>query len=1267
MKIRLLSFSLAGIMLLSLVSAGSAAEPDPTPNQALLNAMLNGDRHWVIDTLVADNRASNPMAVLIGNGGENSMARSALNTYRGIDVESETYAAAYRGMVQTMEKVYSADEYLGGLLDGVGELLAWVAGLFTGAEDARQMADDLTASTDELRYENLLKSVFTSSYTASDGTTLGESENALIMVRQVKNALDYFNSFMTLGRQQAESVVGSSAMAEFDLAYVDQYAIPYANAARSYLDSLEQLAKPDSGKNTQQMTSAITALALISNLSMAAPEENYLGFSYRDYLADYLTDTGVMDVLKAGGKTLDIASTAVDSYLYINSIQSQKEAVSGSVERLAAAASDTDMKKSLSNFAHMLSDEYDSSLLSYDSVVTYLRQNNTINNFTWQSAAALFQKLTHISSSSLGAAVISSATNVTGVSSWVADQAVGLKDTCKKTYELLYWEDLVDLCVEQYYSDVSSYKASPSEARAALVLDDLQLLQRLRLYGEKTAYGIAAAQLDSWLGQLFWGGEGREAYDKLYQNSVDVLMAASIIPPMDGITVSEGDMLTIGYDARIGYYGTIIRDGKILYLPELGSQLSGGLTVYGNVGVLGNSEVPLGIGYLRASGDCVLGAVAGQVLVDELYQSGGLLELKVTEGAALEVTDTLYAVNCSYQSDSDSPLPVHDLELNGSFSGPLLIKGDITASSGNAGGLTLHGEDEQTVSGSLTCSELRLLGKQVRVDGKLTVTGALYSPDAQVAGGRNLLLSGGTLTGGSYHGDLSLENASLPSTAIYGSLYDRGGTLYGGQVDLYGNLELRGDSAITAGSTLDVRQSVSLVGKSMTGAGTLRVAGDLSASGQAAVSRAILGGAAPQEFSGTMTVENLSVANPAGVTVSGSLTVQSVLSQTGQGLISGDPVILADGADLESDQFHGNLSVSDWAMDQPRRICGDLIIRDGGQLAGAALEVTGTLTADGTAAIQGASVTAGRLDTGTALTTDSPLTVLGDASCGGKLDNSEEIHIIGDLLVARALSCSGALRLSGDLKANDTMTVSALTLDGRYRQELWGTVRAGDFLVYNTTGVKNNGSVFVSGRYENTGAAMTGNAVQVGKEDGLSFTADTVLRGDQAVNGSMTLENCTVTIQGDLSVSGSLKLTNAVLVVQGRLTLSKSGAALTVGSGSSLTAMGPTQLKNLTVTQDGTMTVGSDLYLSDTGFNGLGTLCLRGDLISNKAVTQQALMCKGLVRQRLDAVQIKVVDLTLDNSAKGGVCLDCPVSYSGTADLGDTAVFSPENLSKEGA
>ena len=113
--------AIASLVLFLIIGAlftqSFAANTESAPNKALLDAMLYGDRHWVIETLVDDSRVNNPMAIKQATSNNQSMAREALNTYRGIDANGQTASSLYKSMIDIMEKIYNRDEYIKGIVD----------------------------------------------------------------------------------------------------------------------------------------------------------------------------------------------------------------------------------------------------------------------------------------------------------------------------------------------------------------------------------------------------------------------------------------------------------------------------------------------------------------------------------------------------------------------------------------------------------------------------------------------------------------------------------------------------------------------------------------------------------------------------------------------------------------------------------------------------------------------------------------------------------------------------------------------------------------------------------------------------------------------------------------------------------------------------------------------------------------------------------------------------------------------------------------------
>lgn len=1313
---RVLAVLLLAVFLLQMPWEASAAEEDVTPNIYMLEALLNGDRQWVLNTLLEDSREDNPMAMLYGTSGQPSMAQKALNTYRLIDVDSKCTAAVYRLMVDVMEKVYNKDDYKNGLLDETGNVVSWAVGIFPNSESLQETIDTLVTSTDELRYDRLLKSVFTASYQATNGDTGGTAENDIAMVRQIRSALAYLKTFISFAKTEASSAVGAVNVKEFNEKYINSYALPYADACTNYLNALKELSAGSKDPNDEVMVKVCMFLGLATQYAALNMDDLYGDFSYHKFLEDYSLASDTISTLKKAGKVVNIADGCLDAYLYINSLQQQKDALAGTMERITAAATDEDMKKSLQNFNYLMSEEYDNQILSYDNIVTYLRSNSSVYKYTSKMVQLALKELKELMEKLECYQTVVKYTNLVEVAAWVANEAVGFKDTCKKTYELLYWEKLKDLCVSQCRADIAAYRANPTEELAARTLDDLLVLQRLRLYGEKTAYGLSAAQLDSDLGQLFCGGETtQEGWKLIYQHSVDALLAASVVPPLEGLTVPAGESLSVCYREDVGYYGVSAAAGSpVKYYVELPARIAGGIVLKGKLYFENSSATKLAIGYLDAGENAVLSVTEGAVKIYELYQSGENFTAVTFENASLEVTGRSVLKNCTYASADGLPLLTRDAVLSGTVSGDTLkVTGDVAGSGAVVSKMELSGTERQTLSGTLTVGQLWLDRSDVAISGQVTVTDTIGGPYATVTNGQNICFTGSNIQEGKFNGSLSVKNAKISYAEFGGTLYDKGGTTYTGLVEVGGDYRCQGTSALDPNSRLVVRQSVWLAGNVLGGGGILDIYGDLGSSAAVTIPQKVnLLGNLPQQVVGDLTIGELNMDNKstAGIGVQGTLTVTDRLENTDGVIHATSPVVLSDGGTLVGNTFRGDLSVGGYALSEALTIEGSLTARAGAELSGENLRITGTMIAPGALHLKNCRVEAGQLrsDMSLTLTDGAALSVSGSAACKGTLESGEPLSVGGNLdaqsltcscdllvggdLTAKDLTCTGTVSAEGDISTAGTVSISKLILCGKLPQHVTGSAfTVGDLSLRNTSakGISAAQTITVTGRYENTGTAVTAGKIQGGISSTQAVTEDTVIHGNLVLSGDLSVTDCTLTVEGSLTLSGgtirlsggtltvrdkleqsggSLLLENAAADIGGGLRLSgTSGSQLTVDASSALCVQGAVQISGCTVTDRGAMVVGGDLYLVSSPVSGSGQLTLKGDLASNQSIQTGCLTLSGLVRQNIQATEIHTGDLTLENPSGGGIRLRSKLCYSGTYLEGGTAVFGSGYLVKEDA
>lgn len=1308
MKKRLCAAVLALAMLCSFwVQPGAAGEVDAANlNQNLLNAILYGERQWVAETLLDDDWSSNPMALLHGVT-SGSQARVALDLYEGISEDSPSNAGLYRKLVQLMYGVYNPEDVISGLLDEAGDLVSWVAEQFDSEADLRSNVSDLCVSAEEIAYDSILKAAITDEYKASNGDTVNEPESTLIMLRQTQQALAFLSDMVDFVSTGAGATMDAAGQAELDAEYLDEFATPYADAAAQLLKSTLSLFGFHTGSVADTVAMLATNIGLTALHNKAQPKASVGEFSYAQYMKDEILDDQIKGILNGASTSLKITETAMDSFLCLNSLQQQKETATGPIERAAAIAElytgqeeYDEMQESLVYFATLLEQEYNNNILDPEMMVVSLRGNEPAMEFLTDVTKWGVEKVATVNKRFLGfTKKANTVSAVTSVSTWLADQALGMKETCENTYVLLHWDKLVKVCVDACMADIRSYKASPSEETAKVVLDDLMLLQRLRLYGEKTAYSLLLAQTDNWYGQLAYAlMDNQYAFtaqrmQEEYQAHIDTLVAASVIPPLGGVTVPAGYQLIVTYTEEEGYVGRMLSEDDTKYFVEMGARLAGGVTLDGQLSI-GNSAGTLQLGYIHARDGAGLVVKGGTLLVDELYQSDGSMTIDLAEEDSLVIRESLILNNCTYTSASDTPLKTKNLILTGTMTGGAVeatgtVTGAGAAEAAALPALGLTGTQNQTIKGTLTAGDLYMSAPQVTVEDSVTVTGTLSAPVTKVRQGQNICFSGTAIKGGTFNGSLTAKDAAVANVTINGTLYDQGGTTYAGTVQTAGGLSIFGPSSTAAGSYVTVSGPAWLSNQgTLAGTGTLILRSDLAAEeeGKTLEQTVWMQSAAPQVLSGSWTIDSIHFDNSssAGIEVTDTLQVLSLLDHASGVLRTTFPVFLGEHAKLGGNRYNGDVTVLNWNLTDPITLGGNLTVEPDGTLYGGSLDLSGQLVVRGNMVLRSCDAVVGSLSTCYTLTItdDASLTVRGAALCAGTVHNASPLIVGGDLQLAGA-SVNGPVKVRGDVLLTDASTVDTLTLDGILPQQLTGSaLTVKDLNLWNPAGVHLNSAITVTGRYDSSGCPVTGGRVTGGLSADQTITEDTIIHGDLTLNEALTVAGAGLTIEGDLLLSsgslaldcgsltvrgsvkisdGDLSLTASALTVGGSLWL-PSGHTLTLDDTSTLNTAGWLYSNGTTLNLAGTLNVGSDLVLNGSAVTG-GHVRLGGDLSGTGAIALNSLTCSGKLPQTLSAA-LTVGDLTLDNPSGDGVTLTKPITYTGTLTRGTTAVTGETNLVK---
>ena len=1242
--------------------------------QTILNELMDGNRHWVIETLVDDNRQNNPMAIVcggsIGNVNTKSLAREQLDIYNGLSGENSddgVYVWLYKKLVDGMEVIYNIDEYASSvvswLFNEIGEALT---SLFTDEESTRQRATSLFATKGELTYDKMLKGILTEEFKSSDGTSILNTDEAYNDLKIQLKSIKAVKDLTSVLKSYDSAYWGYDDAQQFDAEFIDGYATPMLDSAEKSVGSFLSIVTDGIGLEEYEKRSLklVTTLAydrlLFREMVHTTPVINKqrLIDEYPYLLNDTIPETTVKDIYADASKTIGFVYTSLDQYLYLNAIQYQKEELIGPVSRLIETSENEELRSSLFNFKDLAEQEYDARTLMWDVVQNYVRSESVAGKWVIKQGKNAL-KATALA----GDKVICSAISVASIANWCADKIISLKELCQKTYELKYWEKMVDDLCEVYRQDLRSYSREPSEEWAEAVLDDLRLLQKVRMYGEKIANELRNAPTESLLGLALNGDQVEEQNNKEYQYSIDILMAASVVPANDPVEVKNGELLTFMYHDRAGLYARVTSSGKpTYYYVDIPFRMNCGVIVNGELRVYVEDDKAVNIGAVELGSSGTVYVARGNLQVAQFEQVGSTNQILINPGSAIDVFyDLKLNTVSSGQLEEKGEFVCRNLEISGNVPYSIEVWGNVQSARGSAATLLLSGTDTQTISGSMTVSEMRFIGNTVRFTAGSTikVEQMMYCHTMQIYGGKNLIFSGNTIDTGYFNGSFVAQNASLSDVTVNGVVYDAGGNTYSG-TDTFRSLQVSNSSELSGNPLLIVR-GFAWFDTPLNGNGTIRVSGDFGAKDKLTISQPIiLDGKAKQTVKGNFTVDSIIfTSSPDEIVIQDQLTVTSSLDSRVSKISNESPLILQDGAEL-SGNFPGIISVGSFNSSTPREF-GGLIVRENGSVEIPEMKIEKRLLFQ-----RNASVAADSIEIGETLVTPGTVTmnvnecVTKNAEISGTILELKTIRVKQNAFLDNFASDS-TLLLEGDLTTSGTVSLGALKLIGPFRQMIRGNnISVGELSINNHGYVvqMENQTIRVTGTYKNESASPVRNGRIVCNLSNENNNA--VLNGTAVMEEPLVLSNSELIITGDLNVP-SIELTNSSLMVQGELVITDGQKTVNIDSNSQITVCGDLFVNNGSFIVDGMVIIRGDLLTEKTTITG-GTWIIGGDLYGSRAIRITSLTMNGLVRQRIDASDFIVGDLIFRNPSKGGILLMKPITYTGIIDFGDTPVFGTDRI-----
>lgn len=801
MRKRLISLGVCLCILTSLctgyfATTSASATTENNVNKNMLEAMLN-NRSWVIDTLINDDYSTNPHAMVNDMANEKSMMATVLSQYG--NKNDPNYSAAYKAVVDAIYAWHHAGDYAKDVADYATEWTADIFEFFGGSDNAVSALRRCADSSKTMQYDNILQEVLKADYTSSSGQTLKGSNSQLVQLRKIQDGVGMLKSFASASKNLSGLDDG---MAHTAASYADTVLFPAADAYQDVMNNVAKLTSSDMGENEQALLDLTTALGAVAVYDSIVVSENNSGGAITIAPA-YLLDEDTKKIIDINADAAKFADITIDSFMYVCSIQTQKESVAGVLDRTSEHLANAQTRDLLDRYSDLIKDAADGKTSNYDLILTSIRNSGYIEKYAESKISDALKKMRNrfipCYDQSIIPGAIASATGVVGTATYLADAVTGLEDTSTKTVELKNLNQLIAFFKATFERDLANYKANPTDENAAKVIDDLDFIQRLRLRGETIAYKMSANQLDKPLGQLLAGGSDETlkdfyAYD--YQRHIDAILGASIVPyTTDTFTVNNGETFTIQYNDNCGgLYATYDKANGSQFnhygIAELNSRISNGLTIEKGGKILTFLEsADAYIPYITNNGGDII--VAKGMNVSEFTQSSGNSNFasgdfaidyfsatggKITSslGTSSIQCSTLNLSNavvesipiiCNGTSNISGNVTLNSLKANkvlNQSSGTLTLNGDlITAGDVHFGGSVTQNGGIFKLMGDLTGSSEKVTLGNVEVCGKLpqTISRDIYVNDFIVAA-KKLTLNNKVYVSGDYQSNGKIVNSS---------------------------------------------------------------------------------------------------------------------------------------------------------------------------------------------------------------------------------------------------------------------------------------------------------------------------------------------------------------------------------------------------------------------------------------------------------------------------------------------------------------------------
>jgi len=1281
----------------------ASAEKNVDFNILALESILN-NRYWIIESLVNNDFSNNPYAKLCnGASKKNKLMDELLSNYEN--------NAAFKLLVDALQL---GENYTSDLSGMTANLISSLLSIF-GISDESALATTLESfakTSGEIRYEDIINDVLSTDYTSSWGSKLFDSELDIEHYRQMAKILKNISAYQKALSDQCE-VLGLNV--DYDVAnhdslnkmesdeignmldYVDHFLGAYEDSlydALVYLCPDEDLFT-DNEAVTKKIIGA-TALAFAYKSEKNAMVDSYSD-TFCNYFYNYFCDD-LNKVLTVGNKLLKLPSLATQYSIILESLAAQKDTTVKVMERIRDNSDSQSIKKVMRTYSNMVDEEGNANLLDYDVIVDQISHSSKIGSYEFKKSKKVFDSflnnkklfkdfITKEGTNKLTEGLISAGKCVK-IAIWVADKATNIKETAKKIYICKSIQNLINEAVKTYNNDYAIYLSDKTDENAKNCLDDLEFLKKLRLYGEKQAYGGTVSLPESIVGLLLGGGELSKDIAQHYQGNVDSLLGCSLTASaVDSFTVKSGETLSIyPYKLDSGKLITYAllnkEDGTNIDFPEADRILGCELIINGgtvNISTSADGALKIFFPSITITGNSQLNLYGSEIAVGQFINSGNLsISLNYhKKDAALTFTETIensgtitfvddgHSYRCQDISNSgtinmgESTLSIYgDVNNNGNFSGTVNVCGD---------GTKIYDEGYfssgiQTVSGEGGFSYLRFNNHQregIRVSGAQTVSSYYSDTGVRVRMGENIILTSGCqIAGNTIKNNISFKDFnSSNAITVNGIGCVKGDTAFGGKTVFKDDLIVNSGNLVVNAPT-DVKGSLIYKSGTVSGSSPLKLYSDaIITASSPSVSNLEFSGSKKQSLttSNALSVGSLNNANSSlnGVDISGTVNVNDSISNNLLSKFTNSKNIVLNGAAaIGSNPINGDLSAKDWTNGTVARIKGSLYS-------------SSTVNINSNLKVLGYNQSSGKLN----IAESAELECLDYFKQSAETVNSGKVLVKGDAKIDGAFS-GGSIEIKGDTAASAAFSPDELIFNSKLAQT---------FNNSSTTSVKkleiNNNSdggftvgsvINVSEEYINNCKNLI-NSENIILEGLLNYSGDSTYKGDLKITGEYTIPSGNnLTVRGNLVLSG-----NAVLNIENGAKLTVKGgvvsnsATLNVSQGGSLTAVGYLNSNSDTLNIDGNLIVKSDAKLTSSTVNAEGMITFNGNLNTSSCTWNNPnVSFISKLSQTLSGSAITVNNLVIDNASRDGLTLSATVNYYGTLNKNNSVISDESKLVK---